>query len=75
MTPHEDSEQHNYVEPLLVIAGDTGQDSEVIPKTSVQPTTAVTTESGNSSITQLGPSPHRVLVPVTVHRNMDTHYC
>lgn len=62
MTPHDDSEQQTFAEPLLVVGGSTEPD---LVKQSARPP---------SPTTRLG-SPHHVLAPVTVHRNMETNYC
>lgn len=62
MTPHEDSEQQIFSEPLLAIdnnESDLNKQSDIgMP----------------SPTTYLG-SPHHVLAPVTVHRDMETNYC
>lgn len=65
MTPHDDSEQQTFAsEPLLVV------DNNIEPD--------LTRQSGIGSLpsptTYLG-SPHHVLAPVTVHRDMETNYC
>lgn len=61
MTPHDDTEQQSFAEPLLLVNG--AMEPELINRTrSPSPTTRLE-------------SPHRVLVPVTVHRNMETNYC
>ncbi|XP_057341737.1 VWFA and cache domain-containing protein 1 [Microplitis mediator] len=62
MTPHDDTEQQSFAEPLLLINAtmEPEDDRPVIRPPS--PTTRLE-------------SPHRVLVPVTVHRNMETNYC
>ncbi|XP_034936002.1 VWFA and cache domain-containing protein 1 [Chelonus insularis] len=60
MTPHDDTEQQSFAEPLLLVSA--ALDSEFNCTRPVSP------------ITHLE-SPHRVLVPVTVHRNMETSYC
>ncbi|GAB1860644.1 VWFA and cache domain-containing protein 1 [Camponotus japonicus] len=65
MTPHDDSEQQTFAsEPLLVV------DNNIEPD--------LTRQSGSfrmpSPTTYLG-SPHHVLAPVTVHRDMETNYC
>ncbi|XP_020708779.2 VWFA and cache domain-containing protein 1 [Athalia rosae] len=62
MTPHDDSEQQTFAEPLLLVGGSAGPDRVEQSVRSPSPTT------------RLG-SPHHVLVPVTVHRNMETNYC
>lgn len=62
MTPHDDSEQQTFVEPLLIVGG--GNEQDFIQQKSNPP----------SPTTHLG-SPHHVLAPVTVHRNMETNYC
>lgn len=62
MTPHDDSEQQAFVEPLLVIGKNVESDLIKQPTTVPSPTT------------YLG-SPHHVLAPVTVHCNMETNYC
>ncbi|XP_046425464.1 VWFA and cache domain-containing protein CG16868 [Neodiprion fabricii] len=62
MTPHDDSEQQTFAEPLLVVGGSSEPE---LQKQSVRPP---------SPTTRLG-SPHHVLAPVTVHRNMETNYC
>ena len=62
MTPHDDSEQQTFAEPLLVVGSNTEPDlrrrSACLP----------------SPTTHLG-SPHHVLAPVTVHCNMEANYC
>ncbi|XP_014480142.1 PREDICTED: VWFA and cache domain-containing protein 1 [Dinoponera quadriceps] len=63
MTPHDDSEQQTFVEPLLVVG------NNVEPDLNRQSSTGMP-----SPTTYLG-SPHHVLAPVTVHRNMETNYC
>ncbi|CAL1673299.1 unnamed protein product [Lasius platythorax] len=64
MTPHDDSEQQTFAsEPLLIV------DNNIEPD--------LTRQSGigmPSPTTYLG-SPHHVLAPVTVHRDMETNYC
>ncbi|XP_012215377.1 VWFA and cache domain-containing protein 1 isoform X2 [Linepithema humile] len=64
MTPHDDSEQQTIAsEPLLVVGNNVESD--------------LNKQSGigvPSPITYLG-SPHHVLAPVTVHRDMETNYC
>ncbi|KAG5317114.1 CAHD1 protein, partial [Acromyrmex heyeri] len=64
MTPHDDSEQQTFAsEPLLAVENDVESD--------------LTKQSGigvPSPTTYLG-SPHHVLAPVTVHRDMETNYC
>ncbi|XP_015599863.1 VWFA and cache domain-containing protein 1 [Cephus cinctus] len=62
MTPHDDSEQQPFAEPLLIVGGSTEPDLVRQIVTPPSPTT------------HLG-SPHHVLAPVTVHRNMETNYC
>lgn len=63
MTPHDDTEQQQGFasEPLLTIDNVKSD---------------LTTQSGIEmpSMTYVG-SPHHVLAPVTVHRDMDTNYC
>ncbi|XP_011314621.1 VWFA and cache domain-containing protein 1 [Fopius arisanus] len=63
MTPHDDNEQQSFAEPLLLVGG--GNEPESVRRSIV---------SSPSPITCLE-SPHRVLAPVTVHRNMETNYC
>nr|XP_033342707.1 VWFA and cache domain-containing protein 1 [Megalopta genalis] len=62
MTPHDDSEQQTFVEPLLLVGNNTESDlrrqSVCLP----------------SPTTHLG-SPHHVLAPVTVHCNMEANFC
>ncbi|CAK9828434.1 VWFA and cache domain-containing protein 1 [Anthophora retusa] len=62
MTPHDDSEQQTFAEPLLVVGSNTEPDlrrrSICLP----------------SPTTHLG-SPHHVLAPVTVHCNMEANFC
>lgn len=61
MTPHDDSEQQTFSEPLLVIdnESDLNKQSDIgMP----------------SATTHLGFS-HHVLAPVIVHRDMETNYC
>lgn len=62
MTPHDDSEQQTFAEPLLVVGGN------------VEPDLTRQSTGMPSPTTFLG-SPHHVLAPVTVHRNMETNYC
>ncbi|EFN86965.1 VWFA and cache domain-containing protein 1 [Harpegnathos saltator] len=62
MTPHDDSEQQTFVEPLLVVGNN------------VEPDLNRQSTGVPSPMTYLG-SPHHVLAPVTVHRNMETNYC
>ena len=62
MTPHDDSEQQNFAEPLLVVGGSTEPD--VVKQKSPPPSPTTHLES-----------PHHVLAPVTVHRNMEANYC
>lgn len=62
MTPHDDSEQQTFVEPLLVVGNN------------VEPDLNRQSTGMPSPTTYLG-SPHHVLAPVTVHRNMETNYC
>lgn len=61
MTPHDDSEQQTFAEPLLVVGNNTEPDlrrqSICLP----------------SPITHLGS--HHVLAPVTVHCNMEANFC
>lgn len=61
MTPHDDSEQQTFAEPLLVVGNNTEPDlrrqSIYLP----------------SPITHLGS--HHVLAPVTVHCNMEANFC
>ncbi|KAK0095373.1 hypothetical protein PV326_008544 [Microctonus aethiopoides] len=61
MTPHDDTEQQSFAEPLLLMS------NNIEPEFVHHPT-------ASSPTTHLE-SPHRVLVPVTVHRNMETNYC
>ncbi|EZA55990.1 VWFA and cache domain-containing protein [Ooceraea biroi] len=64
MTPHDDSEQQTFAsEPLLVVG------NNVEPDLNRQSNVGVP-----SPTTYLG-SPHHVLAPVTVHRDMETNYC
>lgn len=62
MTPHDDSEQQTFAEPLLVVGSNTEPDlrrqSTCVP----------------SPTTNLG-SPYHVLAPVTVHCNMEANFC
>ncbi|XP_012277119.1 VWFA and cache domain-containing protein 1 [Orussus abietinus] len=62
MTPHDDSEQQTFAEPLLIVGGN------------AEPDLGRQVTSPPSPTTHLG-SPHHVLAPVTVHRNMETNYC
>ncbi|XP_051174131.1 VWFA and cache domain-containing protein 1 [Leptopilina boulardi] len=62
MTPHDDSEQQTFVEPLLIVGGNT--ESDLVKQNSRPP----------SPMTHLG-SPHHVLAPVTVHRHMEANFC
>lgn len=61
MTPHDDSEQQTFAEPLLVMGSNL--ESDLSQQNGAPPPT-----------THLG-SPHHVLAPVTVHRHMETNYC
>ncbi|XP_011875650.1 PREDICTED: VWFA and cache domain-containing protein 1 [Vollenhovia emeryi] len=64
MTPHDDSEQQTFAsEPLLAI--DNNVESDLIKQSDI---------GMPSLMTYLG-SPHHVLAPVTVHRDMETNYC
>lgn len=82
MTPHDDSEQQNFSEPLLVLAGNSKDICGVVPSTSTatldSPATSTSTTgtlvAPPSPTTNLG-SPHRVIAAVDVHRDMDTNYC
>ncbi|XP_012531291.1 VWFA and cache domain-containing protein 1 isoform X2 [Monomorium pharaonis] len=64
MTPHDDSEQQIFAsEPLLAV--DNNIESDLIKQSNIRvpsPTTYLE-------------SPHYVLAPVTVHRDMETNYC
>lgn len=63
MTPHDDTEQ-SFAEPLLFV-GDNSEPElgkKLIISTPVPTTTCLE-------------SPHHVLVPVTVHQNMEPNYC
>lgn len=62
MTPHDESEQQMFAEPLLVVGGntETEQTSQV---------------NGTASTMTYLSSPHHILAPVTVHQNMETNYC
>ncbi|XP_053982206.1 VWFA and cache domain-containing protein 1 [Hylaeus volcanicus] len=62
MTPHDDSEQQTFVEPLLVVGNNT--ESDLRRRSICLP----------SPTTHLG-SPHHILAPVTVHCNMEANYC
>ncbi|KAG7208330.1 hypothetical protein KM043_014566 [Ampulex compressa] len=62
MTPHDDSEQQTFVEPLLVVSSNTKPE---LKRSSV---------CLPSPITNIE-SPHHVLAPVTVHCNMEMNYC
>ncbi|XP_074098201.1 VWFA and cache domain-containing protein 1 [Cotesia typhae] len=62
MTPHDDTEQQSFAEPLLLINASMEPEDERPVASAPLPTTRLE-------------SPHRVLVPVTVHRNMETNYC
>ncbi|XP_011499006.1 PREDICTED: VWFA and cache domain-containing protein 1 [Ceratosolen solmsi marchali] len=81
MTPHDDSEQQNFSEPLLVLAGNVSG-SGIVPSTSstildspaTSSSTTGTIVAPPSPTTNLG-SPHRVVAAVTVHRDMETNYC
>ncbi|XP_014215011.1 VWFA and cache domain-containing protein 1 [Copidosoma floridanum] len=77
MTPHDDSEQHNFSEPLLVLAN--GPNDGPVPTTaSVTALESPATSSSTivpSPTTNIASSPHRVIAAVTVHRNMETNYC
>ncbi|XP_044016065.1 VWFA and cache domain-containing protein 1 [Aphidius gifuensis] len=64
MTPHDDTEQQSFAEPLLFV-GDNSEPElgkKLIISTPVPTTTCLE-------------SPHHVLVPVTVHQNMEPNYC
>ncbi|XP_011704249.1 PREDICTED: VWFA and cache domain-containing protein 1 [Wasmannia auropunctata] len=64
MTPHDDSEQQTFAsEPLLAV--ETSIESDLTKQSGVEMP---------SPTTYLG-SPHHVLAPVTVHRDMETNYC
>ncbi|XP_024880040.1 VWFA and cache domain-containing protein 1 [Temnothorax curvispinosus] len=64
MTPHDDSEQQTFAsEPLLTI--DNNIESDLTKESDI---------GMPSPTTYLG-SPHHVLAPVTVHRDMETNYC
>ncbi|XP_070171282.1 VWFA and cache domain-containing protein 1 isoform X1 [Polyergus mexicanus] len=64
MTPHDDSEQQTFAsEPLLVV------DNNAEPDLTRQ------SDIGMPSPTTYLGSPHHVLAPVTVHRDMETNYC
>ena len=69
MTPHDDSEQQTFTEPLLLIVSTAVNPAEPEPgpKTSV-------VKSCPSPTTHLN-SPHHVLAPVTVHRDMEPNFC
>lgn len=63
MTPHDDCEQQTFAsEPLLAIDNN---ESNLTKQSDI---------GMPSPMTYLG-SPHHVLAPVTVHRNMETNYC
>ncbi|OAD54774.1 VWFA and cache domain-containing protein 1 [Eufriesea mexicana] len=62
MTPHDDSEQQIFAEPLLVVG--TNTESDLRRQSTCLP----------SPTTHLG-SPHHVLAPVTVHCNMEANFC
>lgn len=62
MTPHDDSEQQTFAEPLLIVGGNSEPEVARRPARSASPTT------------RLG-SPHHVLAPVTVHRDMEPNVC
>jgi len=64
MTPHDDSEQQTFAsEPLLVVGNN------------VEPDLNRPSNIGVLSPTTYLGSPHHVLAPVTVHRDMETNYC
>ncbi|XP_011631150.1 VWFA and cache domain-containing protein 1 isoform X1 [Pogonomyrmex barbatus] len=64
MTPHDDSEQQTFAsEPLLAV--DNSVESDLTKQSDI---------GVPSPTTYLG-SPHHVLAPVTVHRDMETNYC
>lgn len=89
MTPHDDSEQQNFSEPLLVLAGSvcSSRDGILTPLSSGvmnldSPATSTSTTgtivAPPSPTTHIGPSsgsPHKVIATVDVHRNMETNYC
>ncbi|XP_066587583.1 VWFA and cache domain-containing protein 1 isoform X2 [Prorops nasuta] len=62
MTPHDDSEQQTFIEPLLIVGNNTELDLVRQSVCSPSPTTNLD-------------SPHHVLASVTVHRNMETNFC
>ncbi|XP_071872449.1 VWFA and cache domain-containing protein 1 [Bombus fervidus] len=62
MTPHDDSEQQTFAEPLLVVGSNTEPDLKRQSTCLPSPTT------------NLG-SPYHVLAPVTVHCNMEANFC
>ncbi|KAL7286208.1 hypothetical protein TKK_0019506 [Trichogramma kaykai] len=84
MTPHEDSEQQNFSEPLLILAADEASVSMIrtpiatldspATSTSTAGTVIGTSDLGISPITDLGPS-HRIVAAVDVHQHMETNYC
>ncbi|KAL0107464.1 hypothetical protein PUN28_014649 [Cardiocondyla obscurior] len=65
MTPHDDSEQQTFVSEPLLLAIDNNVESDLIKQSG----------TGMSSPTTYLGSPHHVLAPVTVHRDMETNYC
>lgn len=62
MTPHDDSEQQTFAEPLLVVGSNTEPDLRRHSTCLPSPTTNLS-------------SPYHVLAPVTVHCNMEANFC